>query len=572
MPLPKPRTGENESDFVSRCIVDPEIIREYGSQQQRVAVCYSLYENKQLKRAKENWRISFGSLLRSAESKEFNDVKKYYQDQYYQAITEFLVSKKTTGFDNLFKTADFNNIYSNIYVNIGLKFAKWYSTNFDKVIEKQSDVSGYTDIWAERFNAIAQKNAVEKVVLVQGTAKETLKTIFRKLSSDPEFMVLNEREAARILRQKFAGYSKSQAERLVRTEATNAANFATLQSATDMFGAENLMKEWISSGDGLERPTHRINPPSGQIVPFNEKFNVGATLMNHPGDPAGGAKEVINCRCTVAPFPVEEAQATGIIEGFGVRTPGGSTQNILRTPKPVREIVEDVKPKKPQFYPEELDRMIEDGFLIENTEYLNLLTEPITLIRTKTGSSQLNNTIKIDVNRFKPGQKMINRVLSHEFGHAIHEQRKWLSWGRNKRNPIIDPTVKKYFDKWQKMLGHGQSSARKLDVYREYVPGKLYWDFDRLKKEFPKLTQREIQEFHSAMSDFFGALTKNRLGYGHSTGYYTKRGVYGQVAEVLAHTFENYYYENPIFKKYFPEIFEETKELMRELLKQTDGI
>ena len=144
------------------------------------------------------------------------------------------------------------SLYSNIYINIGVKFAKWYAQNFDKVVSKQNDVSGYSDIWAERFNTVSQQIAAERVTLVQGTAKATLIKVFKQLSSDPEFMVMNEREAQRILRQKFGQYSKMQAERLIRTEATNAANIATLQSATDMFGKENLQKEWMTSIDGRE--------------------------------------------------------------------------------------------------------------------------------------------------------------------------------------------------------------------------------------------------------------------------------------------------------------------------------
>jgi len=255
-----------------------------------------------------------------------------------------------------------------------------------------------------------------------------------------------------------------------------------------------------------------------------------------------------------------------------VRPPGGSTQSILRTPKPVREAVEEVKPKKPQFYPEELDRMIEDGYLIENTEYLNLLTEPINLVRHNKGSFHNNGTIKINVKRYKKESTMINKVLTHEFGHAIHVQRKWAAYGTSKRNPIIDPTVKKYFDKWQKMLGHRKGRDAQRAVYEKYYPNKLEFSIDRLKKDFPNMSTNAILEHHGSMADFFGALTKNRLGYGHSTSYYTNRGVYGQVAEVLAHTFENYYHNNPVFKKYFPELYEETKELMRELLKQADGI
>lgn len=315
MPLPKPRVDESRSDFVSRCIINPEIQSEYSTNEQRVAVCYSLYDQKSLiKKAKESWRENFDKLLASSERKEFSKVSKYYQGEYSQAIQEFLTSRKTAGFDNLFKVADLSDIYKDIYVNIGLKFAKWYSKNFDKVISKQTDVSGYDDIWAERFARVSQQIAAERVILAQGTAKATLLTIFKKLSSDPEFMAMGEVEAGRILRQKFGQYSKSQAERLVRTEATNAANYATLESATDMFGQDNLQKEWMTSVDGRERPAHR--GADGQIVDFKERFLVGGELLFNPGDPIGSAKNVVNCRCSVAPFPKENAQATGKIEGF----------------------------------------------------------------------------------------------------------------------------------------------------------------------------------------------------------------------------------------------------------------
>lgn len=257
-----------------------------------------------LKKAKESWKGNFDKLLDKAERKEFANAKRYYQGEYLKAIEDFQKSGKTNGFDNLFRVADFTEIYRQVYVNIGLKFAKWYAKNFDKVISKQVNVSGYDDIWAERFNTVSQQIAAERVVLVQGTAKATLIKVFKQLSSDPEFMAMNEREAQRILRQKFGQYSKSQAERLIRTEATNAANLATLQSATDMFGQENLQKEWMTAIDGRERPAHRA--ADAQIVDFKERFLVGGEQLFHPGDPAGSAKNVVNCRCSTAPFPKEE--------------------------------------------------------------------------------------------------------------------------------------------------------------------------------------------------------------------------------------------------------------------------
>lgn len=42
MPIPKPRSGESEADFLKRCMSDDKMISEY-EQEQRVAVCRSSY-------------------------------------------------------------------------------------------------------------------------------------------------------------------------------------------------------------------------------------------------------------------------------------------------------------------------------------------------------------------------------------------------------------------------------------------------------------------------------------------------------------------------------------------------
>ncbi|MBI2049223.1 MAG: hypothetical protein HYT29_02215 [Parcubacteria group bacterium] len=41
MPLPTPKKGEQKDDFISRCIRSAVIQREYSSQKQQLAVCFS---------------------------------------------------------------------------------------------------------------------------------------------------------------------------------------------------------------------------------------------------------------------------------------------------------------------------------------------------------------------------------------------------------------------------------------------------------------------------------------------------------------------------------------------------
>ena len=81
----------------------------------------------------------------------------------------------------------------------------------------------------------------------------------------------------------------------------------------------------------------------------------------------------------------------------------------------------------------------------------------------------------------------------------------------------------------------------------------------------PELSSAEFDDLWTATADFFGAVSKNKIGYGHSIDYYktmTKRH-----AEFLAHTAENFYLGNPVFKKLYPEIYADTLKLWNELLK-----
>jgi len=46
MPIPKPKNEEPRWQFIKRCVDDETMKREYPNNEQRVAVCYSQWENK----------------------------------------------------------------------------------------------------------------------------------------------------------------------------------------------------------------------------------------------------------------------------------------------------------------------------------------------------------------------------------------------------------------------------------------------------------------------------------------------------------------------------------------------
>lgn len=61
-------------------------------------------------------------------------------------------------------------------------------------------------------------------------------------------------------------------------------------------------KQWVDIMDKRERKTHR--EVGGTVIPIEDVFVVGNSLMRYPKDTLYGAeaKEIINCRCTIKYF------------------------------------------------------------------------------------------------------------------------------------------------------------------------------------------------------------------------------------------------------------------------------
>jgi hypothetical protein len=60
---------------------------------------------------------------------------------------------------------------------------------------------------------------------------------------------------------------------------------------------DQVIRVWDATGDGRTRPTHM--EADGQRRKPGEAFIVGGARLRFPGDPAGPARETIQCRCVV---------------------------------------------------------------------------------------------------------------------------------------------------------------------------------------------------------------------------------------------------------------------------------
>lgn len=120
-----------------------------------------------------------------------------------------------------------------------------------------------------------------------------------KLINDGRADGLTLPQIARDIRTKILPLTRSRAAMIARTETHNAASFAShnyhKQVQQDL--GVSMYKQWVAVNDSRTRSAH--SEANGQRVHMDEKFNVGGTEMSYTGDPAGGAKNVINCRCVL---------------------------------------------------------------------------------------------------------------------------------------------------------------------------------------------------------------------------------------------------------------------------------
>ena len=249
----------------------------------------------------KQWKKDYEQQLSLAEKSIYPMVRKFYESNYNKGVDNF-INTGSTDYPSLFKYSDLEKLYIDMYETVAMRFAKWYARHFDKYEQKGTDPKKFITIWLIAFNNYAKQNAATNVVLVSGTAKKSLIKITQRLMSDPDFATTGADEKARILRKQFKRYSRVQALRLVRTESARAGNYGIEQSAMKVYAGRQMKKRWMTSMDGRERAWH--GAANGQEVDFDKPFLVGGEYIKRPGE--GSARNVINCRCSMFPFPVPE--------------------------------------------------------------------------------------------------------------------------------------------------------------------------------------------------------------------------------------------------------------------------
>ena len=142
----------------------------------------------------------------------------------------------------------------------------------------------------EYFNTIGASHIKE----INNTSLKEIQKAFLDALENNEGMRGAER---RLVKQ--VGMSRTRARMIARTETCMVVNKCK-QDQSELMPIV-MEKTWKHDHPKTPRDWH-VNI-SGTTIKVSEKFNVKGTLMKHPGDPAGGAENNINCRCTMTTKP-----------------------------------------------------------------------------------------------------------------------------------------------------------------------------------------------------------------------------------------------------------------------------
>lgn len=147
----------------------------------------------------------------------------------------------------------------------------------------------------------------QKIFQIAETTRRQVMRVIQQGQQDG----LGVREIASMLRQAIPEFSRVRSEVIARTEAHGSSQYAQFRTAQQ--STRPLAKTWLSvedprtrdfgEGDGqIDEYNHRSI--DGQRVAMEQPFFVPTIFgtrepLMYPGDPRGGAGNVINCRCSM---------------------------------------------------------------------------------------------------------------------------------------------------------------------------------------------------------------------------------------------------------------------------------
>jgi hypothetical protein len=212
---------------------------------------------------------------------------------------------KSSGAIGQLPTDGINDAITELFTDAAVMWGRYVQKTLPKVEEKKSEgLDQFIRIVKKFFSYYFMDRSVTQIT-------ETTRAFMLQVINDGIDNGLGEDEIVRNLRE--SNLTNARARLITRTETGRAMNTGAMLSAAT--SRVVMDKVWISAQDNRTRRLPRDNYDhlhmKGKQVPYDGVFIVPSTqsidLMSYPGDSAGSAGNVCNCRCTVAFVPKRDA-------------------------------------------------------------------------------------------------------------------------------------------------------------------------------------------------------------------------------------------------------------------------
>ena len=216
--------------------------------------------------------------------------KSIYQSQIYQRDFQKSLKSQIDGFLKDLNSKQYANMteymedcYKNGYLGAMYSIHKQGIPIISPIDQKKVTKAMFTD------SAISKKLYIKLGEDVELLKKRIANNLSRGIATASEYKVI----ARNIAADSNVGFNR--AMRIARTEGGRISNESAYDAsiAAKEKGAD-VLKSWDAALDGRTRESHRR--VDGEIRELDEPFSNG---MMYPSDPAGGAAEVVNCRCAL---------------------------------------------------------------------------------------------------------------------------------------------------------------------------------------------------------------------------------------------------------------------------------
>lgn len=219
-----------------------------------------------------------------------DEEKSIYQSQIYQRNFQRSLKTQIDGFLKDLNSKQYatmteymEDCYKNGYLGAMYSIHKQGIPIISPIDQKKVTKAMFTD------SKISKKLYTKLGEDVEVLKKRIANNLSRGIATASDYKVI----ARNIAADSNVGFNR--AMRITRTEGNRISNesaYDASMSAKDK-GAD-VLKQWSAALDGRTRESHaRVD---GEIRELDEKFSNG---LKYPGDSAGGAAEVVNCRCAL---------------------------------------------------------------------------------------------------------------------------------------------------------------------------------------------------------------------------------------------------------------------------------